>query len=283
MTITDRARSVVAQMVNYQRDKVPITVRAADAPLPVTASKFGGVPYLPAGVDAPLGSDGQPLGMIAQINCAELPENTIYPESGMLQFWLNPRHPQWGMSINDGLPGADARVIYWEELGAANPHACAVEANWEEHHWPIDPPTREISLIFGPPETPEPMLTWGDHEQFIDIWNELYPDQAIEEIEELEDLVEEAEEDEDILSAIADEAGYHQLGGYPVFFDDDPRRNNPELEEYTVNLLTMGSESYRLGSTELLWGDAGYANWLITPEQLAARDFSNVLFWWWQS
>ena len=53
MTITDRARSVVAQMVNYQRDKVPITVRAADAPLPVTASKFGGVPYLPAGVDVP--------------------------------------------------------------------------------------------------------------------------------------------------------------------------------------------------------------------------------------
>ena len=187
------------------------------------------------------------------------------------------------MNINDGLPGADARVIYWEELGAANPHACAVEANWEEHHWPIDPPTREISLIFGPPETPDPMLTWGDHERFIEIWNELYPDQAIEEIEELEDLVEEAEEDEDILSAIADEAGYHQLGGYPVFFDDDPRRNNPELEEYTVNLLTMGSESYRLGSTELLWGDAGYANWLITPEQLAARDFSKVLFWWWQS
>lgn len=63
MTITDRARSVVAQMVNYQRDKVPITVRAADAPLPVTASKYGGVPYLPAGVDAPLGSDGQPLGL----------------------------------------------------------------------------------------------------------------------------------------------------------------------------------------------------------------------------
>ena len=92
MTITDRARSVVAQMVNYQRDKVPITVRAADAPLPVTASKFGGVPYLPAGVDAPLGSDGQPLGMIAQINCAELPENTLYPSPGCFSFGL-PRAP----------------------------------------------------------------------------------------------------------------------------------------------------------------------------------------------
>ena len=65
MTITDRARSVVAQMVNYQRDKVPITVRAADTPLPVTASKYGGcaVPA-PLGRMRPPGSDGQPLGMI---------------------------------------------------------------------------------------------------------------------------------------------------------------------------------------------------------------------------
>ena len=60
MTITDRARSVVAQMVNYQRDKVPITVRAADAPLPVTASKYGGVPYLPPGWMRPLAPTGSP-------------------------------------------------------------------------------------------------------------------------------------------------------------------------------------------------------------------------------
>jgi len=31
---------------------------------------------------------------------------------------------------------------------------------------------------------------------------------------------------------------------------------------------------------ELLWGDAGSANWLITPEQLAVGDFSNVIFEW---
>jgi hypothetical protein len=29
-----------------------------------------------------------------------------------------------------------------------------------------------------------------------------------------------------------------------------------------------------------MWGDMGTANWLITPEQLAARDFSQVLFEW---
>ena len=29
-----------------------------------------------------------------------------------------------------------------------------------------------------------------------------------------------------------------------------------------------------------MWGDAGSANWLITPEALAARDFTNVAFEW---
>ena len=33
---------------------------------------------------------GEPLGMIAQINCADLPENDLYPATGLLQFWINP-------------------------------------------------------------------------------------------------------------------------------------------------------------------------------------------------
>ena len=99
MTITDRARSVVAQMVNYKRDKVPITVRAADTPLPVTASKFGGAPYLPAGAQAPTNESGKPLGMIAQINCAELPKNELYPKTGILQFWLDP-YDELGLGVD---------------------------------------------------------------------------------------------------------------------------------------------------------------------------------------
>ena len=84
----------VTQLVNAgaQKPALRITTNVPDAPLPVTASKFGGVPYLPAGVDAPLGSDGQPLGMIAQINCAELLENTLYPSPGCFSFGL-PRAP----------------------------------------------------------------------------------------------------------------------------------------------------------------------------------------------
>ena len=59
---------------------------------------------------------------------------------------------------------------------------------------------------------------------------------------------------------------------------NDPRDEHKTLRGYTINLLTLVSETE--GDGEIMWGDAGTANWLITPEQLAARDFSQVLFEW---
>lgn len=243
MTITDRARSVVAQMVNYQRDKVPITVRAADAPLPVTASKYGGVPYLPAGVDAPLGSDGQPLGMIAQINCAELPENTLYPESGMLQFWIAPR-PGWGADPTAPSSPLNNRVIYYPELTDPNPHAQSAHIDWEadkfpEYVWPIRRGTPELALKFTPAlHNPLQYLREPFDELFTQYWNERYPAQPIDGYEDAISLgcatagdgvniVEELDAD-DIIT---------QLGGYPETFNDDPRQHPAFAKGYTFNLL----------------------------------------------
>ena len=52
--ILDQAREVIKRIEeNDQSPTVRITAAATAEPLPVTVSKFGGVPYLPAGVDAP--------------------------------------------------------------------------------------------------------------------------------------------------------------------------------------------------------------------------------------
>ena len=61
----------------------------------------------------------------------------------------------------------------------------------------------------------------------------------------------------------------------------DPRyyHENAQERECTVNLLTMDSvwdgEEYLV-----IWGDGGTANWLIAPDRLAARDFSQVFYEW---
>lgn len=59
-------------------------------------SKFGGEPYYPKeGIPYPTSKDGQPLKLLAQINFAQLPANTIYPENGLLQFYINPQDDVW--------------------------------------------------------------------------------------------------------------------------------------------------------------------------------------------
>ena len=73
------------------------------------------------------------------------------------------------------------------------------------------------------------------------------------------------------------------LAATPYFIQNDPRDFDENLQGHTVNLLTIVSEAdweSEEETPELLWGDAGSANWLITPEQLAAGDFSNVIFEW---
>ena len=51
-----------------------------------------------------------------------------------------------------------------------------------------------------------------------------------------------------------------------------------------MDLLTIVSEvdwaEPHDGSPKLMWCGGGAANWLITPEQLAAGNFSNVIFEW---
>ena len=80
----------------------------------------------------------------------------------------------------------------------------------------------------------------------------------------------------------SEERDYSHIGGYPSFVQNDPRDEFEELSGHTVNLLTIESEwgEDAEEGVYVMWGDAGAANWLITPEALAARDFSQVVFEW---
>ncbi|MBX9804603.1 MAG: DUF1963 domain-containing protein [Alphaproteobacteria bacterium] len=52
-------------------------------------SKFGGVPYWPKGKEYPVTSGGKRLGMLAQINCKDVPKELGWPKRGIVQFFLN--------------------------------------------------------------------------------------------------------------------------------------------------------------------------------------------------
>lgn len=276
------------------KQAIRLKVTRPDAPLPQTASKFGGRPYLPAGESAPTNEKGEPLGMIAQINCAELPENDIYPATGMLQFWINPNDEEclWGFDYENPLSQKNHRVVYYETLGEPNPDAPFPNVDWDEGGWPIGgfdcesgPLEIEYGMTFEVREQGVTASGYDYYDVFGAKWDETYPDELLPEAHEnpyknqprreaLYELTEPFESEEE----------YSHVGGYPFFVQNDPRDEFKELRGHTVNLLTIVSESENEENEdeeiEIMWGDAGAANWLITPEALAARDFSQVVFEW---
>ena len=267
--IVEKAAALVEEL--YTENPLPtIRIKPSEAaePLPVTVSKFGGVPYLPAGVEAPTDSDGVPMGMIAQINCAELPENPIYPPTGMVQFWVS-TNAGWGIDKWGIYKGENHRVIYYPQLGEANPDAVAT---WEDHErefwWPIK---SECALAFTTPGREIFAPNDSINHPLLERWNQAYPEQAITSLFDLEDF--EVEEIEEFTGS----GDYSRLGGLPDFVQGDPRREYPEnsdIRRRTVNLLTINS------NIGVLWGDCGTANWVIAPDRLAARDFSQVFYEW---
>lgn len=276
------------------KQAIRLKVTRPDAPLPQTASKFGGRPYLPAGESAPTNEKGEPLGMIAQINCADLPENDIYPATGMLQFWINPNDEEclWGFDYENPLSQKNHRVVYYETLGEPNPDAPFPNVDWDEGGWPIGgfdcesgPLEIEYGMTFEVREQGVTASGYDYYDVFGAKWDETYPDELLPEAHEnpyknqprreaLYELTEPFESEEE----------YSHVGGYPFFVQNDPRDEFKELRGHTVNLLTIVSESENEENEdeeiEIMWGDAGAANWLITPEALAARDFSQVVFEW---
>ena len=261
--IVEKATALVEEL--YAENPLPtIRIKPSEAaePLPVTVSKFGGVPYLPAGVEAPTDSDGVPMGMVAQINCTELPENPIYPPTGIVQFWVS-TNVCWGIDKEE-----NHRVIYYPQLGEANPDAVAT---WEDHErdfwWPIK---SECALEFTTPGREIFAPNDSINHPLLEKWNQAYPEQAITSLDDFDVYVEEIED-------FTGSGNYSRLGGLPDFIQGDPRREEPEnsdIRRRTVNLLTINS------NIGVLWGDCGTANWVIAPDRLAARDFSQVFYEW---
>lgn len=92
---------------------------------PVSRSRWGGLPSLPAGIDWPVqGETAQPLHFIAQIDLAALPATPLkgckfkaaLPGEGMLFFFFDCSQDMIGDGA-DEVPSVYSRVIYCAEAG----------------------------------------------------------------------------------------------------------------------------------------------------------------------
>jgi uncharacterized protein YwqG len=249
------------------------------ASLAVTTSKFRGVPYIEKGQDYPKDKDGEPLVLLAQINCADVPEYPGFPQQGILQFYIQPNDgPRsthiWGM--NDYAAKPWVVQDYWKSLQRQDyfrviyhPKIKAVEdpsriPPYTGDRMPID---REVALSF---ELDQESVNAEDYqfEQYFgsDVYDFFQKHQNIPE-----------EIQSQFLNYLSSNV-VAKIGGYGQFTQDDPRQRIPDRGDWLV-LLNITSANIP-GGGEIMWGDAGTGIFLIHKQDLANRDFSKVAYSW---
>lgn len=275
-----KAAEVVYDELKTAHNKEVIYIKAEKADdLSLEESKFGGFPFVPLGGAIPTNAEGNQLALLAQINCAQLPENNMYPSDGWLQIWCleDEMYGFWSDTIQ---PETNQKVLYIPAGTQGEPleRVVAMYQPYVSEDCPVWFINEQgaiwgmrLSFTHG-----QQGITYSDgrfRDLFLDRWNKRYPEQAVENFYDLPDEI-----FENVVDIHDGSDCAHQLGGYPYFTQYDPRyeRDSTELTKYTEVLFQIDSQFDT--EWDLCWGDAGVRNFFISREDLEALDFSDLLY-----
>ena len=254
----------------------------------VYSSKLGGTPYFPRTMEYPRVKTGEcagePLFFLAQLNFADMPHIEGFPEKGILQFFAGSESDDVvGVDFDDGTNQNGFRVFYHSEPFLEEGQllsASEIPVPSEEHFG--FPFKGEFALEVGQPEQVslstcdyrfEPLVVESYNAVFgtsyENVW--LYQPNAIAKTDSA--LIDEA-----YKVCISENCAGTKIGGFPFFTQYDPRGENQNRRDYGVLLFQLDSSGD--GEDEIIWGDCGVANFFISEKDLAALDFTKVLYNW---
>jgi uncharacterized protein YwqG len=251
---------IKTQLEPSRRPAALIQWQATEQPM-LTGSRLGGPVYVPSDAAHPM-CDGKPLVFLAQINLAELPAMTGFPRHGLVQFFIA-CDDVYGCTFEPCTMDNNSsyRVVYWPDPQE--------RADWVSS---IQPDAAVDGLPHDPTQCFAMQFTATDHlagPQDI-VFEQLFGTDFFE-IEPPTALNLDADHARDTIFDVLTINGSH-VGGYPSFTQYDPRPSDSRL----VLLLQLDTDD----SVNMMWGDSGIANFFIDPKQLAAADFSQVLYNW---
>ena len=258
---------------NNSRECINIIIEENNS-LNLTDSKFGGLPYISTDEDIPKDSNGNQLALLAQINCSNLPENTLYPKEGLLQFWIS-RNDDFGLGNKK-----DYYVKYIKNIennitkeSILNKYKLLDEENSEEYS-PFNKKNTSFALKFEKGISTITSTDFLFEDLALKTIHELFPD------ENIEDLYDDLERDVFNTLFKSFNGVDHAIGAYPTFTQWDPR-NPEEKDAYGITLLQVESHwDNDSNSSGIMWGDSGVANFFINKEKLEHLNFEDVLFNW---
>lgn len=260
--LPDFLKKYEKELEKYKLDSIhidPIPVK--NGSVPITASKFLGIPYLPKGEKYPLDTDGKPMLMWAQINFKDLPNNNLYPKNGVLQFFV---------SADKWYNMKDYKVVFYPEItdnfntdfSFLTPdlyQECPIECEHKLEFKKIMDRGNVQDIHFK--GSPFYMINSCDFQKTLSKENQKKMD--------------------DIFNASGS-----KIGGYAHFTQDDPRTNskcifyNPEFRELKDDVLLLQIDSINKTTDKIMIGDIGVAHFFIDPEDLKSRNFEKSWFYW---
>lgn len=279
--MTEKIKKFIEEFKKIEnRETIKINL-IPETKIPLTSSNVAGWFYLPKTSTIPTTSKGEQLMYLAQINCEELPENSIYPSKGIMQFWIFGGDYNLGNDYTKPTSDSKKRVIYYPEI-----EEHFTEAELAEMYKPEED-KKEGDLITpindGAPFAMsfEKASQWPLPNDFR--FEEIFNEKLNEHIEETKaeegfesyDIGE--EESYDIIEEL-DIPNHTQIGGYGHFTQEDPRMYD-DFEDYTELLFQLDSE-FGTDDYYILWGDCGVGNFFATKEQLRNLDFAECLYSW---
>lgn len=235
-----------------------IRAKSQDArPTALWESKVGGHPYLPKDTDWPTDPSGKELFFLAQLNFADMPPLSPFPSAGIVQFFILD-DDLYGMDFDDAEAQDTFRVLYHENVVRNNSQLRTdfpPLRDYDEllpHH-----PDESYPLVFSLEEELMPMTDYQFSQRFGGDFFQKFGDQEWAVTEQFNKAI---------------RSDGHKLGGYAYFTQDDPRRP----EDPMLLLFQLDSDE----RMDLMWGDMGVGHFFIREKDLAARNFSRVLYDW---
>ncbi|HCO27907.1 MAG TPA: DUF1963 domain-containing protein [Lachnospiraceae bacterium] len=238
-------------------------------------SKVGGIPYMPSQELWPLDEEGRQLRLLAQIHCRDLQGLKMFPQTGILQFFIKNDNDLWGLNLDDSMDQRGFRVLYHENVDntvteeMVKSFLAQKEEQWEEdEYFPVNGEYK-MNFMLG-----RESLSISDYRMELELkrrFQERFPEDEVIDFWDLE---------EEVYDAIMEEDGGqgHKVSGYPFFTQSDPRE---EGSEHNILLFQLDSEFGVKGSGDkVMWGDSGVGNFFIREEDLKKLDFSNILYNW---
>ena len=212
---------------------------------------------------APISASGKKMRLLAAFFCSELPKNDIFPQRGVLRFYITP-DDYYGASIDN-----------YEEMNLQ----------------------KEFRVLFDEDEHAFSTSDYyGAEDEFFPVYGSYRPRFALEKDgmsifdfrfqETLEQVLENSEDDGEAFADYQDDAFReginpmgHKLGGFPCFTQEDPRDDNFDYHKYDTLLFQLDSD-YTSEDTKVMFGDSGVCNFFIPSEKLKRHDFSDILYTW---